>query len=309
MPLTRKRTFILLLFLIVVWGVNWPLSKHALEFCPPLLFGGIRLLIGGLVLLSIALPRWKKLQWTANWPYYFISAVLNIVLYYGLQTVGLQYLPAGLFSAIVFLQPVLLGVFAWLWLGESMYGRKIAGLILGFLGVAVIGAGGLTGTLSPLGIILGLGSALSWALGTVYMKRIGSKVDSLWITTMQVLIGGVVLLVAGTLNETWSAITWNANFIFDTLFISVFVVAAGWMVFFTLVGSGEASRVGSFTFLIPVVSISCSVIFMGEQLTANLILGFIMIVGSIILVNSRKRKKTPDPSPRPPTQLGSSSNS
>ncbi|RUT35486.1 DMT family transporter [Paenibacillus zeisoli] len=287
--LSRTRTAVYLIFLVLVWGINWPLSKHALLYSPPLLFAGLRLLIGGILLLLIAIPRYRKLRFKETWPLYFISALFNIILYYGLQTIGLGYLPAGLFSAIVFLQPVLLGICAWLWLGERMYGLKIIGLILGFLGVGVIGGGGLTGSLSPVGVMLALGSAVSWTLGTVYMKKITGKVDSIWIATLQILIGGIVLLVLGSCTESWSAIQWNGSFMLDTLFIAIFVIAVGWLIFFKLVGSGEASTVGSYTFLIPVISIICSVIFMGESLTINLIIGFVMIVGSIILVNATGR--------------------
>lgn len=290
--LSRTRTVVYLIFLVLVWGINWPLSKHALLYSPPLLFAGLRLLIGGILLLIIAIPRYRQLRFKETWPLYFISALFNIILYYGLQTIGLNYLPAGLFSAIVFLQPVLLGICAWLWLGERMYGLKIAGLVLGFLGVGVIGGGGLTGSLSPVGVMLALGSAVSWTLGTVYMKKITGKVDSIWIATLQILIGGIVLLILGSFTESWSAIVWNGSFMLDTLFIAIFVIAVGWLIFFKLVGSGEASTVGSYTFLIPVISIACSVIFMGESLTMNLIIGFVMIVGSIILVNATGRAKS-----------------
>ena len=60
----------------------------------------------------------------------------------GSKSIGLNEMPAGLFSTIVFLQPVLVGIFSWLWLGESMNGLKITGLIVGFLGVGIISSGG-----------------------------------------------------------------------------------------------------------------------------------------------------------------------
>lgn len=288
--LSRKQTLFYLTFLILMWGINWPLSKYALEFTPPLLFAGLRTLIGGLLLVVVALPRLNKLRLRETWPYYLISAFLSIVFYYGFQTVGLQYMPAGLFSAIVFLQPVLLGLFAWMWLGEKMYPRKMLGLLLGFAGVAVMSIGGLEGGISILGILLALASALSWALGTVYIKRQAPKVDSLWMTAMQILIGGCVMTGYGSAVETWSEVQWNLTFLLDTLFISIFVIALGWLVYFKLIGSGEASKVGSFTFLIPVVSIVCSVLFLNEQLTLNLLAGMALIVASILLVNARTRQ-------------------
>lgn len=170
--LSKTRTALLLAFLVIMWGVNWPLSKAALAYSPPLLFAGIRTLIGGLLLVIVALPRIHKLRLKETWPIYLVSALLNITLFYGLQTIGLNYLPAGLFSAIVFFQPVLMGVFSWLWLGESMFVMKVIGLILGFAGVAVISAAGFGGHISVIGVLLALGSAISWALGDgIYEKN------------------------------------------------------------------------------------------------------------------------------------------
>lgn len=293
----HHKTVLLLAFLIMVWGINWPLSKYALQYTPPVLFAGLRALIGGLLLVIVALPKYKKLQFRRNWPIYLISALLSIVLYYGVQTIGLQYTPAGLFSAIVFLQPVLLGLFSWLWLGESMTRQKMLGLFIGFAGVATMSAGGMTGNISTIGIILAIITALTWALGTVYVKKIGHKVDSLWLTAMQITIGGVILLAGGSGLEAWSAITWNFPFIADTIFIAIFVIALGWYVYFKLIHEGEASKVGSYTFLIPLVSIASSVMFFHEHVSLNLVIGLLLILASIILVNVRFRRTDKTSSP------------
>ncbi|MED3687770.1 DMT family transporter [Peribacillus butanolivorans] len=290
--ISRTNTALLLIFLVVVWGVNWPLSKMALNYTPPILFAGTRTILGGLILLIFALPRYKKLRFKKTWHFYLISAFLNIILFYGLQTVGLGFAPAGLFSAIVFIEPVLLGVFCWIWLGESMYGLKIIGLILGFAGVAIISAGGFTGNVSAIGIILALGSALSWGLGTVFIKKTGDRVDSIWMVTLQLIMGGIFLLSVGSSVESWSNIQWELPFIINLLFISIFVIAFGWLAFFTLVGSGEASKVGSFTFLIPLIAILCSSFMLHEKITLNLLVGLLFILISILFVNIKLKSQT-----------------
>lgn len=289
--LSRTRTVLLLAFLVIVWGVNWPLSKMALSYAPPLLFAGIRTVLGGLILLVFALPRLKRLRFKETWHLYLISAVLNIIIFYGLQTIGLGFMPAGLFSSIVFIEPVLLGIFSWLWLGESMYGWKILGLIIGFVGVIIISTGGLTGDISSIGIFLALGSAIGWGLGTVFVKKTGNRVDSIWMVTMQLLIGGLFLLGVGSSTESWSSIDWQMPFITNLLFISIFVIAFGWLAYFTLVGSGEASKVGSYTFLIPLIAIVCSSIFLNESITFKLVLGLICIVISICFVNIKLKPR------------------
>jgi drug/metabolite transporter (DMT)-like permease len=287
---SRMQTILLITFLIAVWGLNWPILKIALTYSPPILFTGIRTLLGGFVLLIIAIPRYKRLNLKRTWPIYLICALLNVILYHGLHTIGLNYMPSGLLAAIVFLQPVLVGIFAWLWLGEAMYGMKIAGLILGFLGVGVISGAGLLGQISIVGILLALGSSLSWALGTIYVKKIGAVVDSIWLVTLQFIIGGIVMTAVGTGSENWSDIVWNPTFILCLLFISIFVFALGWLVYFELIFAGEATKVTSYTFLIPTVAILMGTLFMDEPFTKSLMIGLILILFSIYFVNRTPRK-------------------
>ncbi|MFD0714219.1 DMT family transporter [Paenibacillus sp. GCM10027626] len=291
--LSKLQTVLLIGFLVLVWGINWPLSKYALTYVPPILFSGIRTLLGALLLLIVALPRIRQLRWRQSWPVYAVTAAVNITLYYGLQTIGLGYLPSGLFSAIVFIQPVLVGIFSWLWLGESMNALKITGLLLGFAGVGTIcvGSSGMTGHISVTGILLALGSALSWAAGTVYVKKKAQHVDPIWMVTMQLLLGGIFMSGAGSLMERWSEIDWEPAFIGSLLFISIFVIAIGWLVFYKLIDSGEASKVASYTFMIPIVAIISGTLFLHEQLTYSLLIGIALIVISIYFVNRQPRRR------------------
>ncbi|MEX2415868.1 MAG: DMT family transporter [Paenibacillaceae bacterium] len=282
---SRTQTILLIAFLITVWGLNWPFSKIALSYTPPILFSGIRTLLGGLVLLIIAIPRYKRLNFKETWSIYLISALLNVIMYHGMHTIGLTYMPSGLLSAIIFLQPVLVGIFSWMWLGEAMYGLKILGLILGFSGVSIISSAGLSGHISVMGILLALGSALSWALGTVYVKKTGSAVDPIWLVTLQFIVGGLVMTAVGTSFESWSDIDWNPTFILCLLFISVLVLGIGWLVFFELILAGEASKMASYTFLIPSVAILIGTLFMDEPFTISLMIGLVLILISIYYVN------------------------
>ncbi|GMA57769.1 hypothetical protein GCM10025858_22720 [Alicyclobacillus sacchari] len=207
------RTALMVAFLVTAWGVNWPLSKMALAFTPPILFSGMRTLAGGIILLIVAsITRSGRLNFRKTWSIYLISSLLNIVLYYALQTIGLAYLPSGLFSAIVFLQPMLVGILSWLWLGDPMHSWKVIGLVLGFVGVGVISLGSLNGMhSSPTGVILALATSVSWAFGTVYVKKTSGLVDPVWLVAIQLLIGGVLMSAIGSATEPMQSIHWTAN--------------------------------------------------------------------------------------------------
>lgn len=289
--LSTRKTVTYITILVLTWGISWPIYKVALAYTPPLLFAGLRAFFGGLLVAVLLWPTWRQIRWRESWHIYCISALFNTTLFFGIQTVGLLYLPGGLFSVIVYFQPVLVGIFAWLWLGESMSALKIIGLLLGFLGVFVISLEGLSGHISIIGILLALAAALSWALGAIYVKKMMGTVDSMWLLAFQSMIGGVILTAIGTGTERWSDIIWNTPVIIGVIYGAVFGIAAAFTVYFKLVNAGDATKVASFTFLAPLVAVLCGTLFLNEPFNVYILIGIILIAVSIYLVNSKHSSK------------------
>jgi drug/metabolite transporter (DMT)-like permease len=293
MKASRAGTAVLVILLILIWGASFPVYKIALNYSPPLLFTGVRTLAGGAILFLLMVPKWSALRWKANWRIYILSAVLNVILFFGLQIMGLRYLPSGMFAVIVYLQPVMVGVLAWLWLGDKMSGLKLTGFLAGFAGVAVASIQNLSGNASAVGLLLALGTALSWSIGTVYVKRVSGRVDFMWLAAMQCLIGGVVLTGAGSLAEHWSSIIWNGAYMLSLLYASVFGVAVSWMLYFFLVNAGDLQKISSFLFLVPVVSVTLGALLLHEPLTGYLLVGLMLIAFSLYCINRMPKLKDP----------------
>lgn len=293
MKASRIGTAVLVVLLILIWGASFPVYKIALNYSPPLLFTGVRTLAGGVILFLLMLPRRSGLRWKANWRIYTLSAVLNVILFFGLQIMGLRYLPSGMFAVIVYLQPVMVGVLAWLWLGDRMSALKLIGFLAGFAGVAVASIPNLSGKASMAGLLLALGTALSWSVGTVYVKRVSGRVDFMWLATMQCLIGGVVLTGAGSLTEHWSSVLWNGAYWLSLLYASLFGVSISWMIYFFLVNAGDLQKVSSFLFLVPVVSVTLAALLLHEPLTGFLLVGLTLIVFSLYCINRQPKHKAP----------------
>lgn len=289
--LSHNKTIALIIFLVIVWGISWPIYKVTLNYTPPLLFAGMRTLFGGLLLAVLFFPKRNRIRWKENWMIYVNSAIFNVVLFYALQTIGLIYLPSGLFSVLVYLQPVLVGVLAWLWLGETMSLLKIIGLMIGFFGVVVVSSGGFSGHIALIGVVLALLTGISWAIGTVYVKKVTHKVDSMWLTAFQFIIGGVILNGAGLGVEKFSTIVWNGPYLFGLIFGAVLGISASWVAYFTLVNFGDASKVASYTFIVPLISVFSGTLFLHEPFTINLLIGLILIAVSIYLVNRKANNK------------------
>ncbi|MEK4997286.1 DMT family transporter [Paenibacillus sp. FSL H7-0918] len=293
MKVSRAGTAMLVMILILIWGASFPVYKIALNYAPPLLFTGIRTLAGGAILFLLMVHKRSALRWKANWQIYILSAVLNVILFFGLQIMGLRYLPSGMFAVIVYLQPVMVGVLAWLWLGDQMSALKVTGFLAGFAGVAVASIQNLSGNASAAGLLLALGTAISWSVGTVYVKRVSGRVDFMWLAAMQCLIGGVVLTGAGSITETWSGIVWNGSFLISLLYASVFGVAVSWMLYFFLVNAGNLQKISSFLFLVPIVSVTLGALLLNEPLTGFLLAGLMLIAFSLYCINRQPKVKDP----------------
>jgi len=291
--LSRRKMIIYMACLVLIWGLCWPIYKFTLSYTPPLLYAGMRALIGGALLSILCFPKRKSIRWSENWRIYCISALFNTVLFFGLQTIGLMYLPGGLFSVIVYLQPVLIGVFAWVWLGETMSAIKVIGLVIGFLGVGAVSTGSISGQVSLLGVALAMITAISWTLGVIYVKKVSPKVDSLWLVALQSVLGGVVLTGMGLGAESWSDIVWNSTYVFGLVFGSTLGIPVAYILYFKLLNSGETSKVASSTFLVPLIAVLFGTSFLGEPFTLSLFIGLILIASSIYLVN-RPKKSEPE---------------
>lgn len=291
--LSKSQTIGGVAFVVLVWGSVWPIYKVALDYCPPVLFSAFRSLVAGVLFSLFLLPKWRQLQWRQNWRIYSISTAINVVAFFGLQSIGLQYLPAGLFAVIVYLQPVLVVLLAWLWLHESLTPRKLVGVLMGFMGVAFVSLEGISGTISMVGIWLALLAGLAWAVGTIYAKSVMPRVDAMWFVAIQNLVGSILLLGLGVGVEDIASVEWTWPLIGGLLYGGIFGVTLAFVVYYKLIHAGEAGKVSSFTFLVPLISVLISTLTLNEPFTLSLFLGMVLILLSIIMINWKATKSLP----------------
>lgn len=285
MQMGNHKIAIYTVLLILMWGFSWPILKIGLYDSPPILFAGLRTSLGGILLIILAVFQGRKMNLKKQWPIYLISSVFNVIFFFGLQTIALNQLPSGLLSVLVYLEPILVGFFAWLWLGENLNIRKVIGLFLGFLGVAAISAKGLTGHISAFGVILALLSALSWAIGTVYWKSVQGKADPLWLVAFPFTFGGIVLTTVGSFAESFTEIHFTGEFVASLTYSFLIATSVSWALWLHLVHMGEVSKVASWTFFVPLLSVIIGAVWLHEPVTVFLVIGLVAIVVGIYLVN------------------------
>jgi drug/metabolite transporter (DMT)-like permease len=292
-----KRRLVVLAFalLVLFWGSAFAVVKVGLGYSPPLLFAGLRTLIGGLAMVLAAFLWGGSANLHRDWPVFLLLALFNVVLFIGFQTYAIVYLPSGSAAVLVYLQPILVGLLAWPILGETLTVAKITGLLLGFSGIVAVSAGSFSGAasaLSPLGVTLGAVSALCWALGTVFFKKYEARVSTLWAVAVPFVAGGAVLTAFGLSVEEWGEITWNTPFVASILYSGLVGISLAWVIWFALVRAGEASRVASYIFVVPLTAVLIGVLFLDEPLGYTLLIGAAFVVSGIYLVNREPEKKT-----------------
>src|SRR5579864_2884071 len=187
---------LLITLFCLLWSFAFVAGKIGVTYCPPLILLAARFSIAGVLILGITALRGERWSLSLRDTLVFaLIGVANNALYLGLGYTGLQTVSAGLGGLIVSANPVFTAALAALLLNEQLTWRKVAGLLLGILGVASIVWHRMSvGTDSLHGILFTLASLASIVLGTILFKLLAPK-GSLWVGNgIQNLAGGLALL-------------------------------------------------------------------------------------------------------------------
>jgi drug/metabolite transporter (DMT)-like permease len=287
LQLFGKRRYVVLAFalLVIFWGSAFSVVKIGLEHAPPMFFAGLRTLLGGAAMTLVALVWGGDPHLRRDWPVFLLLAAFNVVFFIGFQTAAISNLPSGTAAVLVYLQPILVGLLAWLILGEALSTAKVVGLALGFSGIVAVSVEGVSGSISTVGVLFGASSAFFWAMGTVFFKQFQDRIPTMWAVAAPFVIGGVVLTAFSYATESWSSVSFNGTLFASLGYASLVGIALAWLIWFGLVRAGEASRVAAYVFFVPLAGIVIGAVFLNERLTVSLLIGTVLIVSGIYLVN------------------------
>ena len=266
------------------------MARWGMETAEPASFLSIRFALAALALLAIALifPKLKtlRLDWTQV-AHAAVAGVLLQAVYLGGVFAGVnQGIGAGLSSLIVGIQPVLTVVLAAVWLSEKLTMAKVVGIVLGFIGVALVTAewGHVDGAISIKGIGFCVAALIGITIGTLYQKRFCQSLD-LHINMIAQYVASVIFLLPFALIWESYTIDWTPKLIAVLVWL-VFVLSIGAVfLLMWLIKMGEAGRVSTLFFLVPpVVAIEAWILF-DEPLTLNVIVGTWLCILGVAIVS------------------------
>lgn len=182
-----------LVALTLGWGFNWPMIKLALTEMPVLSFRSVCLAAGAAGLFAIAARAGLRLRPPrGQWGRLLLLTLFNITVWNVCVVYGINYMSSGRAAILAYTMPLWsVPLSAWL-LNERITARRILGLGLGMGAMLLLLSVELQAVqAAPKGTLLMMGAALSWAIGTVLMKRYPVDLPVISLTAWQLLLGGV----------------------------------------------------------------------------------------------------------------------
>lgn len=283
----------LFLFLAVgiIWGTPYFFIALALEgFSTPSIVW-IRVTLGALVLLPIAIARGALKPALKAWPWVLGFAVFEMVFPWWFITEAEKSISSSLAGLLVtsvpFIAALILGL-----MGEraAWHPMVILGLVLGFSGVlALVGIDAFAGHIELLPVLMMLGAAVGYAVAPIMADRNLKEVPTLGAITVSMAIVSVVYAIPAlrVLPAELQASPPTSSVI-AVIYLGLIASALAFMVFFSLIKEVGPGRAALITYVNVVVAFLLGVVFLNEPLTVGFLVGFPLIVlGSFLAARSR----------------------
>jgi len=281
-------------FLGALWGASFLFMRLGAAEFGALPTAGMRVAIAALFLLPLLVLRGQWRDLAKHWKKIFVLGMLNSGIPFALYAYALLSITTGLSSLLNATVPLFGALIAWLWLKDRPHGIKVLGLLVGFVGVAMLAWGKASFKPDASGLVTGwavlacLGACLCYGISASFTKRYLSGVPSLVIATGSQM-GATLGLALPTLwlwpSQTPSATAWLA-----LLAVGVLCTGVAYVLFFRLIDKVGAAGSLTVTFLIPVFAVLYGVVFLGESVTAwMLICGAIILCGTALSMGFLKR--------------------
>jgi drug/metabolite transporter (DMT)-like permease len=287
------RDWSLLAALSVLWGGSFFFNGVVLRELPPFTLVLLRVALAAAILLPVLYAQRLPLPkgW-AGWQPFFLVALFNNVLPFSLIVTGQMHIPGGLASILNATTPLFTVMVMAAAGEEKLYLRRVAGVIVGLIGVIILRVSGLGFESGQgLGILLCLAAALSYGISALIARR--NLVDSppLATATFQLMASSLMMtVVAGIFERPWQlpmpgAVTWLA-----VIGLAALSTALAYIVFFQILRRSGATNVMLVTLLVPVTAILLGSLGLGEHISLREIAGALVIGGALLLIDGRVLK-------------------
>ena len=284
-------SWIVLLLLGAIWGASYLLIKIGGAEIPPFTFVEGRTLIAALALFAVLAIRKEHLPRTRReWLALVAMGIFNGVIPYTAITWGELHITSGLAAILTAAMPLFTVIIAHYWThDERLTPVKIFGIVIGFLGVAVLFLPDLRQGIQmefwgELAIVV---AAASYGLATVIAHKYVTGVSPIVAPAIQLGSSAIWMLPLSLIFDNPFALRPSQAAVGSLLILALLGTAFAYILYYWLVEHTGATRTSLVTYLIPITGIFWGASFLGEKIELESILGLVLIIVGIVFVNRR----------------------
>ena len=286
-----RRALLLLAILTLVWGTNWPLFPIAVREVSVWTFRSIGVSMGGIMLLGFAAARGQSLTIPRRyWRTVVLATFCYLVVWNIASTYAALLLPSGQAAVLGFTMPLWSTLISWAVLGERMSKRTWIAVLLGAVAVVLLMVPSFKAYANaPLGLAWGLGAGVSWAIGTLILKRGNVDVPATVLVGWQLLLTAVPLTIGAFVfgDGKWFMPSWQSILVIG--YIAIVPMGIGNLCWFSIVGLLPANIAGLSSIMVPMVAMMTGALAVGEPLGPMQVLAMVCCVVSLGLVLLKPR--------------------
>jgi drug/metabolite transporter (DMT)-like permease len=290
----------------LIWGSTYLGIRYAIETLPPFLMAATRFLVAGPILFGWMWFKGGERPTRLHWRSAAIVGALLLLGGNGGVTWSEQHITSGFAALVVGAMPLWMAILGWLVFGMGRpTGVMAIGLGVGLAGILLlVGPSELVGgeDMEAVGVIALLIAALSWATGSLYSRRAAMPKNPLMATGMEMIAGGLLLLVVGLVSGEASDLD-LASVSLQSFGALLYLTFFGSLIAFTayiwLLNNTTTARAASYAYVNPVVALFLGWALAGEPLSARTIIAAAIIIGSVVVITSYRAQGTKVPAARP----------
>lgn len=293
-----RRAYAAFAVLCFVWGTTYFGIKIALETLPPFLLGGLRFVTAGTILATFLYLSGRPLPPRHSLPAFLVVGSLLLGIGNGGVTVAEQWITTSLTAVLVAATPFwMVSIEALLPRGERLTLQTVAGLTVGFSGIVLLVWPDLVGAAAPaggqgrlLGILATQLACVGWALGSAFSKRRISGVEPLTAAAYQMLFGGLVMLLVGTLLGEWAEASITPRSALAMLYLLISGSLIGYVAYIYILSRLPTSTVSLYPYINTVVAVLLGTLFLREPLGWRIGLAVAIILTGSAVVSVRRSR-------------------
>lgn len=289
-----KKGIIALSVTVFIWASTFTLIKIGLERITPLNLSFVRSILATFFLLGWLLLKGNRQEIARALKFhlgYIIGlGVVGVALFNIFQNIGIGLTSSGIASLLVASNPVFILILSASFLGEKITKSKVAGIVLGFVGIIIVTFLGKNMALllrsgSFWGNILALLSAVCWAVYSVMNKSALKRYSPLILTALAYVFGSLILFFfCFTFEDVSLIFQWSLSSWLILLYLGILASGVTFYLWNYALSIMEASRVSVFIFLIPVLAILLGKVILNETITGFTFLGTALVLSGIYLM-------------------------